>query len=638
MTEIQRQTESEEREGAARREFAAGKDTREHLAAGPEGLAAPDSLIVPSGGLPRAEYPRPQYIREPWVNLNGEWEFAFDDGNQGETEGWQTGGVKLPLTIRVPFAFQSELSGIGERDFHDVVWYRRELELPEAFRNKRTLLHFGAVDYEAKVWVNGILVATHEGGHTPFCADITDALRSEGNTLIVKATDYSRDVTLPRGKQYWKSDSASIFYTRTTGIWQTVWMEAVESCYLERVKLTPDIDRGQIGVMPYIKGGSESRSLKLRAEIAFEGEPVAESVLTVGAAPVPHAIGLPDFNDHGLGRWWSPERPNLYDIVFTLLDGETVLDTVRSYFGMRKVSIESGKICLNNRPYYMKLVLDQGYYPDGNLTPPSDEAIRRDVELTLEMGFNGARKHQKLEDPRYLYWCDKLGLLVWGEAANAYAYSEEYVRRFTREWQECMERDYNHPSIVVWVPLNESWGVPAIAVDRRQQQHALAMYHLTKSLDETRLVVSNDGWEMVDTDLFNIHDYEWREEVLQRRYADTEAAVSAYPGNRKLAVEGYPYRGQPILVTEFGGVAYKKNEWEGWGYSGADSDEDFEARLRAVIGPMLRSPVVQGYCYTQLTDVEQEINGLLTYDRIPKIPLEIIRRINEGEQGDSGEA
>ena len=296
---------------------------------------------------------------------------------------------------------------------------------------------------------------------------------------------------------------------------------------------------------------------------------------------------------------------------------------------MRKVSIEDGKLCLNNRPYFLKMVLDQGYFPDGNLTPPSDEAIKQDVELTKAMGFNGARKHQKLEDPRFLYWCDKLGLVVWSEAANAYEYTEKYVNRFTNEWMSSIERDYNHPSIIAWVPLNESWGVPNIQIDKLQQQHALTMYHLTKSLDPMRPVVSNDGWELVKTDLFTIHDYEWREDVLEERYSSSDKAAHAMPANRRLFVEGFPYEGQPILVTEFGGIAYKKSEWEGWGYSGADNDEDYEKKLRAVIRPLLNSGVVQGYCYTQLTDVEQEINGLLTYDRKPKIPVEIIKAIND---------
>ncbi|MCZ8520765.1 MULTISPECIES: glycoside hydrolase family 2 protein [Paenibacillus] len=578
----------------------------------------------------RTEYPRPQWVREQWVNLNGEWEFEYDDAAEGDRQQWHKGDRPLSRRIQVPFAFQSKLSGIGEPDFHDVVWYRRKLALPPSFQGKRVLLHFGAVDYEASVWINGSLAARHTGGHTPFHADITDALQDGENVLVVKAVDYSRDVTLPRGKQYWLSDSASIFYTRTTGIWQTVWMEAVEPVHLHKVKMTPDIDRNEIEIRSFIKGCEAGADLRLKVEVTFAGKCIAEDVYRVTGRTQARKIRLDDFNDHGLGRWWTPEKPNLHDVTFTLLQGENVLDTVQSYFGMRKISIESGRLCLNNRPYLMKLVLDQGYFPDGNLTPPSDEAIKGDVELTKAMGFNGARKHQKLEDPRYLYWCDKLGLLVWSEAANAYAYSEEYVQRFTGEWLESVERDYNHPSIVAWVPLNESWGVPNIQIDKQQQQHALTMYHLTKSLDPMRPVVSNDGWELVTTDLFNIHDYEWKREVLEERYSTAEKAVHAMPANRRLAVEGFPYAGQPILVTEFGGIAFKKSDWEGWGYSGAENEEDFEARLRSVIQPMLQSPVVQGYCYTQLTDVEQEINGLLTYDRKPKIPLETIKRINNG--------
>jgi beta-galactosidase/beta-glucuronidase len=592
--------------------------------------------------IPRSEHPRPQFVRNEWLNLNGEWEFAFDDDNAGLSEGWQRGERRLPQTIIVPFAYQSKLSGIGTNDVHDIVWYRRTFRVPDSFRGKRVLLHFGAVDYEATVWVNGTQVACHEGGHTPFFADITDVLVSgadKDQVLVVRARDYSRDVTLPRGKQYWLPQSASIFYTRTTGIWQTVWLEAVSPVHLRKVKMTPDIDRNQVEIHAFfagIDGGlgmaeTGGRNLKLRVRISFEGSVVTEDTVSVRGPETVRAIHLNDFNDHGLGRWWSPEKPNLYDISFTVVEDDTrVLDEVESYFGMRKISIENGKFCLNNRPYFQRLVLDQGYFPDGNLTPPSDEAIRRDVELTKAMGFNGARKHQKLEDPRYLYWCDKLGLLVWSEAANAYAYSEEYVRRFTAEWQASIERDYNHPCIAVWVPLNESWGVPNIQIDKRQQHHAMTMYHLTKSLDSTRPVVSNDGWEMVDTDLFNIHDYEWREDVLAERYSTVESATSAMPANRVLAVKGYPYAGQPIIVSEFGGIAYKKSEWEGWGYSGAENDEDFEKRLAAVLRPMHQSGAVQGFCYTQLTDVEQEINGLLTYDRQPKLPLEKIRAIIQG--------
>ncbi|NOU88633.1 glycoside hydrolase family 2 [Paenibacillus sp. LMG 31460] len=579
---------------------------------------------------PRAEYPRPQFVRDSWINLNGEWEFEFDDDRVGSKEKWHLGNRKLYKTIQVPFAFQSKLSGIGSNEFHDVVWYRRDLTLPDDFQNKRILLHFGAVDYEASVWVNGVLVAKHEGGHTPFHADITDALQAGTNKLVVKAVDYSKDVTLPRGKQYWHTDSASIFYTRTTGIWQTVWMEAVSNDgYLDKVKITPDIDEKQVEFQFFIQGSDSNAKQQMKVEISFNGELVSEDTYGMRSSSGARKIRLNDFNDHGLGAWWTPEHPNLYDVTFTLLVDNKAVDVVTSYFGMRKVSIEDGKLCLNNRPYFLKMVLDQGYFPDGNLTPPSDEAIKEDVELTKAMGFNGARKHQKLEDPRFLYWCDKLGLVVWSEAANAYEYTEKYVSRFTNEWIASIDRDYNHPSIIAWVPLNESWGVPNIQIDKLQQQHALTMYHLTKSLDPMRPVVSNDGWELVKTDLFTIHDYEWREGVLEERYSSSDKAVHAMPANRRLFVEGFPYEGQPILVTEFGGIAYKKSEWEGWGYSGADNDEDFEKKLRAVIRPLLNSGVVQGYCYTQLTDVEQEINGLLTYDRKPKIPVEIIKAIND---------
>lgn len=584
--------------------------------------------------MPRPEYPRPQFVREDWLNLNGTWDFAFDDADRGVAERWFLGEGRFDRTIVVPFAYQSKLSGIGTNAFHDIVWYRRTFRIPERFRDKRVLLHFGAVDYEASVWVNGTLVAVHEGGHTPFCADITEALgdRSADQLLVVRARDDNRDVALPRGKQYWRAESASIFYTRTTGIWQTVWLEFVSPFHLRRVKMTPDIDRHQLELSAFVSGAPSDGGLKLKVTVSFGGDPVSEDVWSIRRLAETRSIELHDFGEFGQERLWSPEQPNLYDIAFTLTndDGTVVFDRVTSYFGMRKISIENGKFCLNNLPYYQKLVLDQGYFPDGILTAPSDEAIRQDIELAKRMGFNGARKHQKLEDPRWLYWCDRLGFLVWSEAANAFGYSEAYVRRFVHEWQASVERDYNHPCIAVWVPLNESWGVPAIRHDKRQQHHALTMYHLTKSLDPTRPVVSNDGWEMVTTDLLSIHDYEWREQVLAERYRSLDSATNAMPGGRPLTVEGYPYAGQPVLVTEFGGIAYKKSEWEGWGYSGADSDEDFEARLRAVFRPIQESPVIQGYCYTQLTDVEQEINGLVTCDRVPKIPIEKIRAINEG--------
>ncbi|ACT00283.1 glycoside hydrolase family 2 sugar binding [Paenibacillus sp. JDR-2] len=578
----------------------------------------------------RTEYPRPQFKRMDWLSLNGEWDFEYDDKNVGMKEGWYK-SHSFSRKINVPFCYQSELSGIGETAFHDIVWYRRAFELSESWKDRRLMLHFGAVDYSASVWVNGVLVAKHEGGHTPFSADIGLALREGENEIVVRAEDYSRDVTLPRGKQYWKEKSEIIFYTRTTGIWQSVWLEALPSVSLQRVKFDPDIDRNEIRIQYFAEGLNEAAGkVTLNTRITFGEELAAEEEHQLTHSILTRTIALHDYNDHGLGRWWSPERPNLYDVEFTIkVDGEPV-DQVTSYFGMRKISVENGKLCLNNRPYYMRLVLDQGYFPEGIMTAPSFEALKRDVELTKAMGFNGTRKHQKIEDPLFLHLCDKLGLLVWGEMANAYAYSEQYVERMTQEWQEAIRRDYNHPCIVVWVPINESWGVPNILIDEQQQHHAMTIYHLTKSLDASRPVISNDGWEHVKSDLYTVHDYEWREGVLLDRYSTVEGATDA-PQKREMHVGGYAYAGEPVLVTEFGGISFQRGEWEGWGYSGADSEEDLEKRLRAVFSALQRSPLVQGFCYTQITDVEQEINGLLTYDRKPKLPLETIRSIVLGQ-------
>lgn len=579
---------------------------------------------------PRQEYPRPQFVRDSWLNLNGEWEFEFDDDRSGKKEKWYQTGKSFSKKIQVPFAYQSKLSGIGEIELHDVVWYRKQLILPESYVGKRIILHFGAVDYQADVWVNGQHMIFHQGGHTPFQTDITHALIKGENSIVVRVEDFSADITLPRGKQYWKEDAEAIWYTNTTGIWQTVWLEPVSDTYIAKVRFTPFIDTTEIRIQTFVYGFDTLRNFQLKVKISFQEEEIIEDTYKVKANTETRRIRLHEFNEHHLTHLWTPETPFLYNVQFTLVLDGMVVDEVKSYFGMRKISVDGNKVFLNNHPYFMKMVLDQGYFPDGNLTPPSDEAIRKDIELTKAMGFNGARKHQKVEDPRYLYWCDKLGLIVWGEMANALDFSEDYAKKFALEWQEVIERDYNHPCIVVWVPINESWGIPKVLTEAQQQHHALAMYHLTKSLDSTRLVVSNDGWELLETDLCNIHDYAWQSEVLEERYLNPENACAAIPWDKKIHVGGFEYKGEPILITEFGGIAFKKSDTEGWGYSGAKNDEDFLRSLKAVVEPLQNSPIVRGFCYTQLTDVMQEINGLLTCDRVPKVDLERICRIIKG--------
>ena len=590
---------------------------------------------------PRPEYPRPQFRRSDWTNLNGQWAFAFDDEDEGFAHGWHrisagdltSDGPPFDRRITVPFCYQSELSGIGDTSFHDVVWYARTFEASPDASDERLLLHFGAVDYRAWVWVNGTQVAAHEGGHTPFSADIKPALLGGENVVVVRVEDPSRDATIPRGKQYWKGRSEGIFYTRTTGIWQTVWLEPVNARRIEGLHLTPEVDAAALEVEVAIEGFEPGLTLRLAVERA--GEVLLDDRVGVQSALAERRLpllkrGEPPSSPYP-SLWakpalWSPEEPNLYDLRLELLDAEgRRLDAVDSYFGMRKIEARGGKVYLNDRPYYQRLVLDQGYFPGGLLTAPTDEAFRRDIVLAKEMGFNGARKHQKVEDPRWLYWADTLGFLVWGEMANAYAYSPNYVRRITGEWQEALRRDYNHPCIVAWVPMNESWGVPEVDTDPRHTEHLLAMYRLTRSLDPSRPVVSNDGWEHALTDLCTIHDYR-DADTLGRIYASAQSAI-AQPERRPVYAPGYGYRGEPLLVTEFGGIAFSNLDPQTWGYRVVSDAEELLERYGALVSALLQSEAVQGFCYTQLTDVEQEANGLLTYHRRPKADLARLREI-----------
>lgn len=587
--------------------------------------------------IPRTEYPRPQFVREGWLNLNGVWEFAFDDEDCGQKLHWEKPEYHLDMQIVVPFAYQAKLSGIKDGRQHDIVWYRREFQIPESWQGKRIILHFGAVDYSSSVWVNGKKAVGHEGGQTPFEADITELLE-DINVITVRARDDTKDVALPRGKQYWNMESKYIFYTGTTGIWQTVWLEPVSTTHLESVMFTPDIDNDLVHIRFRTAGFVRRKEVFITADISFTGSDVEQEYTQVPVTkdsyrisePLEYrSIGLANFNHTGYERWWSPEHPNLYEVTFTVLEDGEQVDVVKSYFGMRKISVEDGVFCLNNKPYQQRLVLDQGYFPEGGLTAPSDEDLQKDICLAKQMGFNGARKHQKVEDPRWLYWCDRLGYLVWSEMANAYVYTKEYAERMMLEWPQIIKRDFSHPSIVAWVPLNESWGIPNVKVDKFQQNHARTMYYMTKSLDDTRPVISNDGWEHVISDLCTIHDYEPDREILMERYSDLSNILDFRPAGRNIFAGGMTYRGEAVMVTEFGGIAYREDE-KGWGYSSANNAMDYQTRLEAVFTPIRSSRHISGFCYTQLTDVEQEMNGLLTYNRQEKLPIEAIRKIVEG--------
>lgn len=582
--------------------------------------------------VPRPEYPRPQFVRAEWLNLNGTWDFTFDDDVVGLDEQWfdpnnWEQADPFNQSITVPFVYQSELSGIGCPAFHDVMWYRRAFEVPNSWRapGQDILLNIGASDYRTTLWVNGTYAGSHEGGHTPFQANVTPyLLQGSRQWLVVRVEDVLSDLTQPRGKQYWKAQPEGIFYTPSSGIWQTVWLEPTPAYRLERVQFTPNVVTETVTIACYANTPEDGT---VEATITFEGAPVTTIELTLSDGYGEAVVPLPN------PRMWSPESPSCYHVTLRLPAPSQSEDRVQSYFGMRRVAIEDGVLTLNGEPYTMKLVLDQGYYRQGLLTAPGDEALRRDVELVKAMGFNGVRKHQKVEDPRYLYWADRLGLLVWGEMANCYRFSPAAMQRLLAEWQAVIERDYNHPSIVAWVPVNESWGVPNVKSDAAQVQFLLAVYHLTKALDATRPVIGNDGWEHVRSDLCTIHDYTGDAEEVKARYAMLDELLAFMPSKRALYVNDYCFEGQPILVTECGGIAFRVGDEQGWGYKDAGSAAELEESYRKLVTALLDAPLVQGFCYTQFTDVQQEVNGLLTYDREPKVPLATIRAINEGCNG-----
>ncbi len=585
-------------------------------------------------------HPRPQLVRDAWTDLCGEWDFAVDDAERGVDERWFGGGAAADAAfgrrIVVPYPPESARSGIGDTGFHPVVWYRRSIEVPAKPVGDRLLLHFGAVDYHATVWVNGALVGTHTGGQTPFSFDVSGVLSDTGvQTIVVRAEDRPTDVSQPRGKQDWRPEPHGIFYERTTGIWQPVWLEPVGGLYVESLHWTSDLSACRAGVELRFDRAPQ-HPVRVTVRLSHDGQELARQQVTVTEQVGCFDIAVPAMR-HQMTRetlLWSPERPNLIDAEVTVSDehGREV-DRLRSYLGLRSAGFRDGRFLLNGKPYYLRLVLEQGYWPESHLAAPDEAALRNEVELIRDLGFNGARIHQKVEDPRFLYWCDRLGLLVWGEMANAFEFSARAMERFVPEWLEVLRRDRSHPCIVAWVPLNESWGVPDIATRADSQHYATALYHLTRALDPDRPVISNDGWELAETDIIGVHDYAPQGESLRERWGEPdgvrEMLRGAGPGRRKVLLHGVDDpaydRGQPIVVTEFGGLSYAPESGQKWfGYGTVGSAEELLAGFTELVTALLDSTEVAGFCYTQLTDTLQERNGLLDEHRRPKLPVEAV--------------
>jgi beta-galactosidase/beta-glucuronidase len=605
--------------------------------------------------IPRPEYPRPNFKREHnWINLNGEWDFSFDDDNIGLEERWykKQKEKKFDKKIIVPFCFQSKLSGIEDLSFHDVVWYRKEFEIPSILEKKRILLHFGAVDYRCIVFLNGERVGSHEGGYIGFTIDITDYIE-KGNILVLRVEDPSQDLEIPRGKQFWFENLTSIFYPRVTGIWQTVWLESVSlRNHIKSAKITPNIDKSQI-IVECDVAGKGSPELKLSAEILFNNQSIAQEVIDLdflgdlkakrdrkiirpkGAqirlknpSPFKFRIKIPKDKLH----LWDVESPDLYDLKLTIYNPESQenYDEVKSYFGMRKISLSevvegsNRRVLLNNKPLYQKLLLVQGYWADGLYTAPSDEAIKLDVQFVKDFGFNGLRTHQKVFDPRFLYWCDKMGVLVWGEIGNAFQFSSKAQLRIIDEFAAEIDRDFNHPSIIVWAVLNEGWGIQGAHRNPEMVDYTVSLYHLMKSLDHTRLIVDNDGWFHTKTDLCTIHLYKRYELLADSLKEEKEFELrSAFP----TYLEPYSYNNEPIIYSEIGGFGLEINSKEedkkddAWGYGVETSSEELLKKVIELFKLFdVRKEWIHGFCYTELYDQFQEVNGLLTMRREPKFP------------------
>jgi len=573
-----------------------------------------------SDSVPRPEYPRPQFVRPDWLNLNGRWQFEMDPGRSGRERGLQAAGSdaarRLEGEIIVPFCPESKLSGVAHKDFIPALWYRRAFTVPEAWAGKRVLLHFGAVDYEAWVFVNGEEAGHHRGGYTPFTFDITGLLRRGENVLSVYVEDDTRSPLQPSGKQSPRYDSYACYYTRTTGIWQSVWLEAVPPTYIESLRLTPLLEQSALLVQARVRGDTSGMSLE--AVATGDGEVQGRALSPVSGDRATCLVRLEQ------ARPWGPGDPFLYGLELGLKRGDTAVDRVESYFGLRSLGLSSVAPMLNGKVLFQRLVLDQGFYPDGIYTAPTDEALKRDIELSMALGFNGARLHEKVFDPRTLYWADRLGYLVWGEFPNwGLDHSHPLaLQRFLAEWLTALERDYSHPSVVGWCPFNET--------PEDQDPELLRMvYRATKAADLTRPVIDSSGYTHVETDMWDVHDYNHGRTLPQFEERYDSFGRGGEPFVNHPQTEGR-WRGQPYWVSEYGGIWWNPGQADdrAWGYGDRPRTvEEFVSRYRTLTETLLRNPRMGAFCYTQLTDVEQEVNGLYYYDRRPKFDAATMAQI-----------
>ena len=571
------------------------------------------------------DHPNPTFARASWTSLDGAWGFALGGPDDDPTR------LSYDRTIEVPFPPESPASGIGlSRCDHPR--YRRSFAVDAA--GGRVLLHFEAVDYRCRVWVNGHLVAAHEGGHTPFVCDVTDALVAGDNELVVAADDLAHDLEQPRGKQDWRDEPHVIWYGRSSGIWRSVWLEVVPAVRVASLTWTPRGTDGVLDAEIRLHGDARGHTVEctFRCGDAVVGR--ARHLVTGNRLRFATSLGSPRTGVDVDDLLWTPERPTLIDVAVRLLDGRREVDAVASYTGLRTIGARNGAIELNGHAYPLRLVLEQAYWPETHFTAPSASGCRDEAELIKALGFNGLRMHQTTADPRFLRWCDELGLVVWADAPAAYEFSPEAFSRASRAWIELIERDRNHPSVIGWVPYNESWGVPGVASDEQQRWAVRALRATAKALDPTRLALGNDGWEHVSGDVVGIHDYSHNPAELRARYGTPEAVAATLArgrvSKRQVVVGEAVPPGVPVVLSEFGGFSLDSDAGAWKGYGGVADADALVARLADLVPAVAGSSGLAGYCYTQLTDTAQEQNGLALADRTPKAPAERLAAIFSG--------
>lgn len=578
------------------------------------------------------KHPNPQNFRNNFLCLDGEWDFAFDRNDEGLKNAWQN-KTSFEDKILVPFVYQSKKSGINSAEFCETVWYKRKVVLPEVFQGKRAILNFSAVDYECDVWVNGSHATHHLGGYTSFKVDVTELLVDGENDITLRVTDRDFGKETVRGKQLWGKGEFGCWYKRYTGIWQSVWFEAVLPVHIEKFILRSDIDTNTVALKAELCGIAETETVTAEIEIMINETKVAKSQFEVYGSYINEQFSVDYMGSPFRGsEWWSPEHPNLYRMLITIKKDGEELDEIQTYFGMKKLDTEYGRVLLNNFPFYHRSILNQGYYPDGYITPEDDERIISDIKLIKSMGYNAMRIHEKIESPRFLYWCDRLGIAVWEEIPSAYHYRELETGTIMTQITDIVSRDINHPSIFTWVMFNESWGVQQIRFNTQQQNLTKGAYFTVKSIDPTRFVISNDGWHQTESDIMTIHDYSAYGDAITERYANLDLKIgdnSPASPTRFAFANGYGYNGQPIMLTEYGGISYAADG--GWGYNEkVKTEEEFLARFGSLTKAIRKIKFMTGYCFTQFTDVENEQNGLVTINREPKADIEAIRKINLG--------